>query len=195
MEFSELRYYLYKDLLRQVHGFESKSFIKKITVWFYLFFNNPIYRFILLFRISAFFLARKNVIAKVLFHFIEIFRSHYSYKLGIILNPKTKIKGGLYFPHFSSIILTSNAIYGENLTVYQQSTVGMNLHGKKKGSPIIGNNVTICAGAKIIGNIRIGNNVLIGAGAIVVNDVPDDAVVVGNPAKVVSLEGKKHLLI
>ena len=60
-----------------------------------------------------------------------------------------------------------------------------------KGSPIIGNNVLLFAGAKIIGNVRIGNNVVVGANAVVTHDVPDNAVVVGIPAKVINYNGKK----
>lgn len=53
-----------------------------------------------------------------------------------------------------------------------------------KGLPIIGDNVVIGTHAQIIGNVRIGNNSIVGAGAIVTHDVPDNVVVVGNPAKI-----------
>ncbi len=49
-------------------------------------------------------------------------------------------------------------------------------------APVIGNNVDIGTGAKVLGNIRIGNNVVIGANAVVLTDVPDDSVAVGVPA-------------
>lgn len=60
-----------------------------------------------------------------------------------------------------------------------------------KGSPVIGNNVLLFAGAKIIGNVNIGNNVVVGANAVVTHDVPDNAVVVGIPAKVINYNGKE----
>ena len=53
-----------------------------------------------------------------------------------------------------------------------------------KGLPIIGDNVVIGTHAQIIGNVTIGNNSIVGAGAIVTRDVPDNVVVVGNPAKI-----------
>lgn len=56
--------------------------------------------------------------------------------------------------------------------------------GKKAGVPTIGDNVTIYAGAKVIGNIKIGNNVTIGANSVVTNNVPDNAIVAGAPAKI-----------
>ena len=51
--------------------------------------------------------------------------------------------------------------------------------------PIIGDNVYIGAGAIIIGNIKVGNNVVIGAGAVVVTDVPDRAIIIGNPGRII----------
>ncbi len=60
--------------------------------------------------------------------------------------------------------------------------------GGKEGSnkvPFIGNNVKIATGAKVLGGIRIGNNVTIGANAVVLKDVPDNAVVVGIPARII----------
>ena len=62
--------------------------------------------------------------------------------------------------------------------------------GNKNGLeniPTIGDNVTICPGAKIIGKITIGNNVTIGPNSVVVKDVPDNAVVVGIPAKILKI--------
>ena len=51
-------------------------------------------------------------------------------------------------------------------------------------APIIGNNVDIGAGAKVLGRITIGNNVLIGANAVVIKDVPDNSIAVGVPAEI-----------
>ena len=58
-------------------------------------------------------------------------------------------------------------------------------------SPVLGNNVYIGAGAKIIGGITIGNNVKIGAGSVVVKNVPDNCTVVGNPARIIKKNGIK----
>lgn len=53
-----------------------------------------------------------------------------------------------------------------------------------KGLPVIGDNVLIGVHAQILGNVKIGNNSVVGAGAIVTHDVPDNVVVVGNPARI-----------
>lgn len=92
--------------------------------------------------------------------------------------------GGIFIHHFSSIIISPCIRAGRNLTVYQGVTIGRVHEGKKAGVPTIGDNVTIFAGAKVIGNIRVGNNVIIGANSVVTNDVPDNAIVAGAPAKV-----------
>lgn len=57
--------------------------------------------------------------------------------------------------------------------------------------PTIGDNVRICAGAVVVGDINIGNNVTIGANAVVVKSVPDDCVVAGNPAYIICRKGLK----
>lgn len=80
----------------------------------------------------------------------------------------------------SGIWISKNAKIGKNCTIFQQVTIGANTikESRKFGSPTIGDNCYIGAGAKIIGNIRIGNNVRIGANCVVVEDVPDNTTVV-----------------
>lgn len=91
------------------------------------------------------------------------------------------------FSHFSGIVIGCTCI-GDNLTIFQGCTIGAVLG---KGAPILGKNVVMYAGAKIVGNVKIGNNVVVGANAVVVKDVPDNAVVVGVPAKIVSYNASK----
>ncbi|MGI6498237.1 MAG: serine acetyltransferase [Oscillospiraceae bacterium] len=95
------------------------------------------------------------------------------------------------FPHgISGIYISVEAEIGGGTTIFQQVTIGSNsLPGTKRpGAPVIGKNVYIGAGAKIIGGIRIGDNVRIGAGCTVFEDVPDNATVVA--ARPVILEGR-----
>ena len=83
--------------------------------------------------------------------------------------------------HAIGIVIGSGAVIGDNCKIYQQVTIG-----KEKGKfPIIGDNVTIYSGAKIIGDVKIGNNAIIGANAVVTRDVPDNCVAVGVPARVI----------
>lgn len=80
-----------------------------------------------------------------------------------------------HLPHgLYGIVLSHNVIVGKNCTIFHQVTIGEG----KGGAPVIGDDVIIGAGAKIIGGIRIGNRAKIGAGCVVACDVPDGATVV-----------------
>lgn len=78
---------------------------------------------------------------------------------------------------------------GKNLQVWQNVTIGKNKSGGKQ--PIIGNNVKIMTNSIVFGDITIGNNVVIAAGTVVFKNVPDNCVVVGNPARIVKINGEK----
>lgn len=87
---------------------------------------------------------------------------------------------GMIVQHGYSTVVCAESI-GRNFHVNQCVNIVWN--GDKRAT--IGDNVTICAGAIVVGGVKIGNNVIIGAGAVVVKDVPDNSVAVGNPAQVV----------
>ena len=95
------------------------------------------------------------------------------------------IDGGMIIWHGFSTIVYAKKI-GKNFTVYQQVTIGRGKSINGNSIPIIGDNVTVYAGAIIVGGVHIGNNVSIGAGAVVVNDVPDNTTVVGAPVRYIS---------
>ena len=115
----------------------------------------------------------------------------YVFKFGISISQNVKIGSGFFISHFGGIIVNPNCIIGKNLNINQGVTLGQVNRGKKKGSPIIGDNVYIATGAKIIGAVKIGNNVAIGANCVVTKDIPNNAVVVGVPGKVISYNGTK----
>ncbi len=96
---------------------------------------------------------------------------------------------GLYLGHCFGTVIHPRAVLGKNINLSQQVTIGQANRGKLKGVPTIGDNVYIGPGAKVIGKVIVGNNVCIGANCVVVNDLPDNAVVVGIPGKVVSNNG------
>lgn len=93
----------------------------------------------------------------------------------------TKIGDGVTFPHgICGIFISQGAIIGNNTVIFQQVTIGSNTleDSNNYGAPIVGNNVYIGVGAKIIGGVHIGNNVRIGANAVVTTDIPDNSTVV-----------------
>lgn len=83
--------------------------------------------------------------------------------------------------HSQGVVINTAVRGGRRVVIEHQVTVG----AEKGGAPVLGDNVFVGAGAKIIGAVRVGSNTKIGANAVVVNDVPDGATAVGVPARVV----------
>lgn len=105
--------------------------------------------------------------------------------LGIALGYGTTFGSIPQLPHgIQGIIINPYSIIGKNCTIFHDVTIG-NDYKDIKNAPIIGDNVLIGAGAKIIGKIKIGNNVRVGAGAIVAIDIPDNATVVMEKPRVI----------
>lgn len=98
------------------------------------------------------------------------------------------IGGGMTIYHGYSTIVFAKSI-GKNFTVYQQVTIGRGKRIDGNDIPVIGDNVTVYAGAIIVGGVRIGDNAIIGAGAVVTKDVPNNATVVGAPMRVIEKQG------
>ena len=104
------------------------------------------------------------------------------------ITKKENIAEGLVLQHgYSTIIFAENI--GRNCQIWHNVTIGR-AHDKGR-RPRIGNNVKICTGAVVLGDITIGDNVTIGAGSIIVKDIPDNCIVCGNPAKIINRNGEK----
>jgi serine O-acetyltransferase len=93
---------------------------------------------------------------------------------------------GLYIQHGICSLIGAKEI-GENCWINQQVTIGY----KEDGYPILGNNVKIAPGAKVLGGITIGDNSVVGANAVVVKNVPPNCTVVGVPAYIIKRDGIK----
>ena len=102
---------------------------------------------------------------------------------GIELPCETKIGKRFKIEHFSDIIISGDAVIGDDVIVRNGVTIGLK-HTGERGSPVIGNRVDIGAGAKILGTIHIGDDVIIGANAVVIQDVPSNSLAVGVPAQI-----------
>lgn len=110
-------------------------------------------------------------------------------KYGFQIPFVTKIGDGFFMGHYGNIVINGKVIIGSNCNIAQGVTIGQTNRGKTKGVPVIGDRVWIGANAVIVGGIRIGNDVLIAPLSYVTEDIPDMAVVAGNPAKIVNFNG------
>lgn len=124
----------------------------------------------------AFFRKVFSVIYKILFKFVQIIT-------GIELPCETQIGDGFLIDHFGGIVISGYAKFGNNCRIRNGVVVGLK-NVDEPTAPVIGDDVDIGAGAKILGAIRIGNRVSIGANAVVICDVPDDSIAVGVPAMI-----------
>ncbi len=114
---------------------------------------------------------------------------------GIHIQPRATIGRGLYIDHSGSIFIGGEVVMGDNCNLTHEVTIGIAGRGDKRGMPTLGDRVLIGAGAKLIGKIDIGSDVAIGANAVVTHSVPDRAVAVGIPARVVSYEGSFEFIL
>ncbi len=141
------------------------------------------------FRIGSY-LEYKN--CKILYFIVFWHYKHLMFKTGIQLPLGTQVGPGLKFYHFGNVVVNKMATIGRNASIYNGVTIGINLSPKGESfPPIIGDNVVLCTGAKVIGNVKVGSNSVIGANAVVTKDIPENCVAAGVPAKVI-LENHGH---
>ena len=105
---------------------------------------------------------------------------------GVEIHPGAKIDDGLFIDHGMGVVIGETAEIGENCHLYQGVTLGGTSTKREKRHPTLKRNVSVGAGAKLIGAITVGENASIGAGSVVVTNVPDNATVVGVPGHVVA---------
>ena len=101
---------------------------------------------------------------------------------GCDIRSYAKIGARCHFPHPVGVVIGSDAVVGDDVTIYQNVTLG--LARGTNGFPTIKNDVTIYAGASVLGDITIGEGAIIGANAVVLDDVHARGVAVGAPARI-----------
>ena len=104
---------------------------------------------------------------------------------GIEIHPGARIGHKFFIDHGMGVVIGETAEVGDSGTLYHGVTLGGTSLVKGKRHPTIGNNVTIGAGAKVLGAIEVGASSRIGANAVVVRPVPENSVVVGVPGQIV----------
>lgn len=145
-------------------------------------FFNPRFLPVILYRISYYLYIHKLVI------FARMFSALNFFLFSIEIAMRCNIGKGLYFPHPLGIVIGALTI-GQNAVIYHGVTVGaqwMDIGYSPDKRPVVGDNIVFGAGSKILGGVIIGNNVVVGANAVVTKSVPDNVVVGGIPATVIS---------
>ena len=142
-------------------------------------------------QISNFFYkAGFDLVARIISQSVRFFT-------GIEIHPGAKIGKNLFIDHGMGVVIGETSEIGDNVTIYHAVTLGgsspsvdSERQRHEKRHPTVGNDVVIGSGAQIIGPVKIGNNARIAANAVVVKDVPENATMVGIPAKAVKLDNK-----
>ena len=142
-------------------------------------------------QISNFFYkAGFDLIARIISQTVRFFT-------GIEIHPGAKLGKNLFIDHGRGVVIGETSEVGDNVTIYHAVTLGgssPSIDSEKqrheKRHPTIGHDVVIGSGAQIIGPVKVGNNSRIAANAVVVKDVPENATMVGIPAKAVKLDNK-----
>ena len=135
-------------------------------------------------RIANFFsIAKFHLIARIISQFSR-------FLTGIEIHPNAKIGKNLFIDHGMGVVIGETSDIGDNVTIYHMATLGgiapsINSDDQRniKRHPTLQENVVVGSGAQILGPVVVGKNSKIGANAVVTKDVPENAVMVGIPAK------------
>ncbi len=143
---------------------------------------------------AVFFHKIANFFAIAKFHLVARIISQFSrFLTGIEIHPKANIGKNLFIDHGMGVVIGETSEIGDNVTIYHMATLGgispsvnSNEQRNIKRHPTLKDNVVVGSGAQILGPVTVGKNAKIGANAVVTKDVPENAVMVGIPAKNVS---------
>jgi serine O-acetyltransferase len=161
-----------RDVLRRYELSTGSRFRKILTCY-----RSPGLHAVVIFRFGHWLLTQPLAVKIFLKSFYVYLNHRMMAKWGIQIDVETKIGEGFLIFHYGGIFVGSEAVIGDNVSVSHNVTIGLAGEGRRRGAPVIGNNVYIAPGANVSGKIRIGNNARIGANAVVSKDVPDNALV------------------
>ena len=143
-------------------------------------------------QIAHFFsVAKFDLVARIISQFSR-------FLTGIEIHPKAKIGKNLFIDHGMGVVIGETSIIGDNVTIYHMVTLGgispsidSDSQRNLKRHPTLKDNVVIGSGAQVLGPVIVGENAKVGANAVVTKDVPENAVMVGIPAKNVGTTTKE----
>ncbi|MEZ1315605.1 DapH/DapD/GlmU-related protein [Pseudomonas fluorescens] len=177
---AKIKYLLKADVVRQSELFGDHRPRKGIGM--YLSMLSARFLPVLLYRLShCFYLKGMHRLAK--------FFSLINFLLfGIEIATACRIGPGLFFPHTHGTVIGAFSI-GSNAVIYQGVTLGardLDFTYDTEHRPVVGNDVILGAGSKILGGLSLGDRVVVAANAVVLKSFSDDLVVGGVPAKILS---------
>ena len=120
----------------------------------------------------------------------KIIHRHYSQKFGLQVFPNMKIGYGFCMEHAICVVINPQTIIGNNVNVSQFTQIGTSTDC----AAIIGDNVSLSPMVSLVNGVHIGSNSTIGTGAVVTHDVPQNATVVGVPARVLHYNRPGHFV-
>ena len=140
---------------------------------------------------AVFFHKIANFFAIAKFHLVARIISQLSrFLTGIEIHPRANIGKNLFIDHGMGVVIGETSEIGDNVTIYHMATLGgispsvnSNEQRNIKRHPTLKDNVVVGSGAQILGPVTVGKNAKIGANAVVTKNVPENAVMVGIPAK------------
>ena len=143
-------------------------------------------------QIANFFsVAKFDLVARIISQFSR-------FLTGIEIHPKAKIGKNLFIDHGMGVVIGETSEIGDNVTIYHMVTLGgispsidSDSQRNLKRHPTLKDNVVIGSGAQVLGPVIVGENAKVGANAVVTKDVPENAVMVGIPAKNVGTTTKE----
>lgn len=178
----DLKFYMYEDAKRYDLTNRNKYLIKFLCRSR---FAHSLHYLRILRHFEYYLNCSQTFLGKFLCSYYRFWHLHLSLKYGIEIGPNI-VGYGLWILHYGGGIVINCKSMGNNCIVNFGTLVGVRDSNDK---PIIGDNVELAAGCKVLGGIHIGNNVRIAPQAVVINDVPDNCIVGGIPAKIIKQNG------
>lgn len=176
---------IFKWLKSEINNIKEKdpAVKSKIEVLLY-----PSFYAVINHRISNFLYRKK------LFFLARFISQSSRFFTGIEIHSGATLGERIFFDHGMGIVIGETAIIGNDCVIFHGVTLGGVNSSKTKRHPTLKNNVIVGTGAKILGNITIGENVKIGANSVVLKDIPDNAVAVGMPARVIKKDSVDYFM-
>ena len=151
-----------------------KAIKKKGGPWYLLeglLFENG-YQAVVLYRVASWFKRHGIPFFGPFFARLSLFLT------GVDIAPGAEIGPGLLVSHGVGLVIGDRVRLGENAVLLHQVTIGAPDRGRVEEMPVVGDNLYVGAGARLIGAITVGDNVIIGANAVITEDVPSDTRIV-----------------